>query len=31
VTRFSFWGLYAAFVAILAAYFVWMRRKERSG
>ena len=30
MNRFSFWGLYAAFAVILAAYFVWMRWKERS-
>ncbi len=30
MTRFSFWGVFAAFAAMLAAYWVWMRRQERS-
>ena len=29
MTRFSFWGLFAAFGAILLAYWFWMRRLER--
>ena len=29
VTRFSFWGLFAVFGAILLAYWFWMRRVER--
>jgi cbb3-type cytochrome oxidase subunit 3 len=30
VTRFSFWGLFAVFGAILLAYWWWMRRLERA-
>ena len=26
--RFSFWGLFAVFGAILLAYWFWMRRSE---
>ena len=29
MTRFSFWGLFAVFFAMLAAYWFWMRREER--
>ena len=29
MTRFSFWGLFAVFGAILLAYWLWMRRLER--
>ena len=29
MTRFSFWGLFAVFGAILLAYWFWMRRLER--
>lgn len=29
MTRFSFWGLFAVFGAILFAYWFWMRRLER--
>lgn len=29
MTRFSFWGLFAVFGAMLAAYWIWMRREER--
>lgn len=29
MTRFSFWGLFAVFFAMLAAYWLWMRREER--
>ena len=29
MTRFSFWGLFAVFGAMLAAYWLWMRREER--
>jgi len=29
MTRFSFWGLFAAFFTILAAYWFWMRAVER--
>lgn len=29
MTRFSFWGLFAVFGAILLAYWFWMRRRER--
>ena len=29
MTRFSFWGLFAVFGAILFAYWSWMRRLER--
>ena len=29
MNRFSFWGLFAVFLAIVAAYLVWMRRLER--
>lgn len=29
MTRFSFWGLFAVFGAILLAYWFWMRRIER--
>ena len=28
MTRFSFWGLFAAYFALLAAYALWMRRAE---
>ncbi len=28
MTRFSFWGLFAVFGAILIAYWFWMRRLE---
>ncbi len=27
--RFSFWGLFAVFAAILLAYWLWMRRMDR--
>ena len=27
--RFSFWGLFAIFGAILLAYWLWMRRQDR--
>lgn len=30
MTRFSFWGLFAVFGAILLAYWLWMRRLERA-
>lgn len=30
MTRFSFWGLFAVFGAILLAYWFWMRRLERA-
>ena len=29
MNRFSFWGLFAVFGAMLAAYWWWMRREER--
>ena len=29
MTRFSFWGLFAVFAAILFAWWIWMRRLER--
>lgn len=29
MTRFSFWGLFAAYFALLLAYALWMRRAER--
>ena len=29
MTRFSFWGLFGVFFAIVFAYWVWMRRLER--
>lgn len=29
MNRFSFWGLFAVFGAMLAAYWLWMRREER--
>lgn len=29
MNRFSFWGLFAVFGAMLAAYWIWMRREER--
>ena len=29
MTRFSFWGLFAVFGAILIVYWFWMRRLER--
>lgn len=29
MTRFSFWGLFAVFGAIILAYWIWMRRLER--
>ena len=29
MTRFSFWGLFAVFGAIVLAYWFWMRRLER--
>lgn len=29
MTRFSFWGLFAVFFAMLAAYWLWMRREDR--
>ena len=29
MSRFSFWGLFAVFFAIVAAYLAWMRRLER--
>lgn len=28
MSRFSFWGLFAVFGAILLAYWFWMRRLE---
>ena len=27
--RFSFWGVFALFAAILLAYWLWMRREDR--
>lgn len=29
MTRFSFWGLFASYFALLLAYALWMRRAER--
>lgn len=29
MNRFSFWGLFAVFGAMLVAYWWWMRREER--
>lgn len=29
MNRFSFWGLFAVFGAMLVAYWIWMRREER--